>query len=205
MRRAEGIVHVDIAQRRHPARERFVVLLLALVDAAVLEHHRLARLHFEAAVHPVPHEWHGSTQQLGQALRDRRERVARLEPAFGGPAEMRRHHHRGAAVQGVLDAGERRADARVFGDVAGVVLRNVEVGADEYALARNRQVRQAQKRHFFAATRTISSTLHEYAHSLSYHATTFTKVGSSAMPASASNTDVQVSPRKSLETTFSSV
>lgn len=50
-----------------------------------------------------------------------------------------------------------------------------------------------------------SSSLHEYPHSLSYHATSFTKVGSSCMPALASNTDVQLSPRKSVETTSSSV
>ena len=50
-----------------------------------------------------------------------------------------------------------------------------------------------------------SSNLLAYPHSLSYHATSFTKVGSSCMPALASNTEVQDSPRKSVETTSSSV
>ena len=40
----EGIVDVDIAQRRHLLRQRVVVLLLALVEAAVLQQHRFARL-----------------------------------------------------------------------------------------------------------------------------------------------------------------
>jgi hypothetical protein len=41
----------------------------------------------------------------------------------------------GGAVEGVLDGRDRGADAGVFGDVAGVVLGHVEVGADEDALA----------------------------------------------------------------------
>ena len=43
VRSAEGIVHVDVAERRDLARERLVVRLLALVDAAVLQHHHLRR------------------------------------------------------------------------------------------------------------------------------------------------------------------
>jgi hypothetical protein len=35
----------------------------------------------------------------------------------------------------LADRGNRGADARVFGDVAGVVLRHVQIGADEHALA----------------------------------------------------------------------
>ncbi len=42
VRGAEGVVDVDVAQRRHPAGERLVVLLLAVVEAAVLEQHDLA-------------------------------------------------------------------------------------------------------------------------------------------------------------------
>ena len=48
---------------------------------------------------------------------------------------MRGDHHRGACVQRHADARHRGADAGVFGDAAGVVLRYVEVGADEDALA----------------------------------------------------------------------
>ena len=48
-------------------------------------------------------------------------------------------------------------------------------------------------------------TLFEYPHSLSYHETTFTKVSVSAIPAALSKIDVRASPRKSDETTASSV
>jgi len=48
---------------------------------------------------------------------------------------VRGHHHRRAGVQRHLQARHRSADARVFGDAAAVVLRHVQVGADEHALA----------------------------------------------------------------------
>ncbi|MCY1549812.1 hypothetical protein D9M68_860100 [compost metagenome] len=47
---------------------------------------------------------------------------------------MRSHHDGGTSVQRHLDRGDAGADARVFGDVARVVLRHVEVGADEDTL-----------------------------------------------------------------------
>ena len=78
---------------------------------------------------------HLAAEQFAQALGDGRQRVLGLEFAFGRAAEVRSHHHRGAGLQRHLDAGHRRADARVFGDVARIVLRHVEVGADEHALA----------------------------------------------------------------------
>ena len=113
MRRAEGVVDVDVAQRRHLSRERVVVLLLALVEAAVLEQHdlpRLQRVEPRAAVDPVAHERHRHAEQLGQALRDRRQRVLGLPLAFGRPAEMRGHHHRRAARERVADARAPRRE-----------------------------------------------------------------------------------------------
>ena len=56
MRGAEGVVAVDVAELRHLLRERVVVLLLALVEAAVLEQHDLTRRERRvpgAAVDPV--------------------------------------------------------------------------------------------------------------------------------------------------------
>src|SRR5205823_8126217 len=44
MRSREGVVDVDVAQTRHLPRERFVVLLFALVEAAVLEEDRVSGL-----------------------------------------------------------------------------------------------------------------------------------------------------------------
>jgi hypothetical protein len=49
---------------------------------------------------------------------------------------MRGDHHRGAGAERHLDARHRGADARVLGDAAGVVLRHVEIGADEDAALR---------------------------------------------------------------------
>ena len=48
---------------------------------------------------------------------------------------MRGHHHRRPSVQSHLDARDGGANARVFGDVAVVVLRHVQVSADEDAFA----------------------------------------------------------------------
>ncbi len=45
MRRGEGIVAVDVADRRQPPREPLVVLLLAGVEAQVLEQKHIARRH----------------------------------------------------------------------------------------------------------------------------------------------------------------
>jgi hypothetical protein len=42
VRGAEGVVDVQVAQRRHPSRQRIVVLFLTLVEPAVLQHHRPA-------------------------------------------------------------------------------------------------------------------------------------------------------------------
>jgi len=44
-------------------------------------------------------------------------------------------HHRGTGIERHPDAGHAGADAGVFGDVAGIVLRHVEVGADKHPLA----------------------------------------------------------------------
>jgi len=134
VRGAEGVVDVDVGQRGELARERLVVLLLALVEAAVLEQHDLAGLHVDA-VDPVRDQRHLAAQQLAQALRDRRQRILGLELALGRAAQVRGDHHRGTGVERQLDAGHRGADAGVLGDVAGIVLRHVEVGTDEDALA----------------------------------------------------------------------
>ena len=81
VRGAEGVVHVDVAERGHLARQRLVVLLLALVEAAVLEQHDLARLERRepgAAVDPVADQRHLAARAArDSALRDRRERILR--------------------------------------------------------------------------------------------------------------------------------
>ena len=185
VRGAEGVVRVDVAELRHLLRELVAVLLLALVHAAVLEQHHLPGLQRRvprAAVDPVADQRHRYAEQLGQALADRRERVLRLPLAFVRAAEMRRDHHRGAAPERVPDRGYGRPDARVVGDVAGVVLRHVQVGADEHALAADVEIGEALEFHrrrggdYFAAisATVVSSIRLEKPHSLSYQLDTLT-------------------------------
>ena len=87
MRGAERVVDVDVAQRRHLARERVVVLLLALVEAAVLEQHDVAgRERGVPRRRRRPSRGSSGTvapEQLGQPLGDRRERI------LGAPARLR--------------------------------------------------------------------------------------------------------------------
>ena len=85
VRRAEGVVDVDVAQRGHLPGQRLVVLLLADVDAAVFQQHDLAGVDLDA-VNPVLHQRHGHAQQLGQALADLASESASVStPSFGRP------------------------------------------------------------------------------------------------------------------------
>jgi hypothetical protein len=45
-----------------------------------------------------------------------------------------RHHDGSTGVEGHLNAGNRSANARVFCDIAGIVLRHVQIGANENSL-----------------------------------------------------------------------
>ena len=60
---AKGVVHIDIAQRSHFAGQHFLVLFLALVDAAVFEQHDLTRGHGHT-IDPIGHQRHITAQQL---------------------------------------------------------------------------------------------------------------------------------------------
>jgi hypothetical protein len=64
MRRAEGVVHIDIGKRRDLARERLVIFLLALVGARVLEHHDLSGVYLKGLFRPVGNDWNVQTQKL---------------------------------------------------------------------------------------------------------------------------------------------
>src|SRR6185437_15097455 len=137
---------VDVAERRHFPREAVVVLLLAHVEAAVLEQHHLAGLHADA-VHPVAHQGHLAAKELAQARGDRCERIGGRELAFLRAPEVRGDHHRGALVEREADARDRGADARVVGDRARSVLRHVQVRANEHALAGEVEVGHLQDFH----------------------------------------------------------
>jgi hypothetical protein len=63
VRGAEGVVHKDVAQGGHLLCQVFVVLFLALVDAAVLQQHELARGDSHA-IDPVGNHGNFTAQQL---------------------------------------------------------------------------------------------------------------------------------------------
>ena len=155
MRRTEGVVDVDVAQVRHLPRELVVVLLLADVEAAVLEQHDLV------AGPSVPSHAPPSTQsrisgtsrpqQLATSrARDRRQRVApRSELSFVRSTKMRGDHRRAhRASSACLGSQARDARMRVSSVIAPlIVLRHVEVGADEDALARQRCIGESYEGH----------------------------------------------------------
>ena len=154
MRGAERIVHVDVAQRRHLAGEALVVLFLALVAAAIFQQDDCAgfeRVEPGSAVDPMGDQRDVAAEQFRQALRDRRERVARFQLAFARPAEVRCHHDLRAGARGKLERGKRGADPGVVGDPARIVVRHIQVRADEdplaFELARGREIGEAEKGH----------------------------------------------------------
>src|SRR6185295_5838640 len=131
-----------------------VIVLFALVETAVLEQHDIARLEVRmpgAAVDPVANQRYLPAEERGQPPGYGRERVGPAELTLGGPTEVRGHHHRGAAFERIAYRRDRRADAGVVGDRAAFVLRHVEVGADEDALAFHVDVRKALERGHAAA------------------------------------------------------
>ena len=143
---AKRVIGVDIAERRELPGERLVVLLLTLVDPAVLEQNELARSYHDA-IDPVFLEWHWPSKQFAQAFGNRCERIQRSQCSLGWSAKVRGHHHRGTGLQCMLNARHGSADARVVGNGARVVLRNIEIGADEDALAREREIREFEDVH----------------------------------------------------------
>src|SRR5262249_21163261 len=127
-------------------RQRLVVRLLALVEPAVLQQNDFAGVYFYASS-PVGNQLDRKTQKLAQPLRNRLEGVFLIKRPLLWPAQMRGHHHGGALVERHADAGDGGADARVVGDLARVVLGDVEVGADEDALAAELLLRHALELH----------------------------------------------------------
>ena len=131
---AKRIMHKNVTQSGHLARQRFIILLLALVDAAVFKQHQLASLHVNT-IDPVGHHGNSEAHQFPHALGHRSQRVFGLEVTLGRTSQMRGNHDGSTSVQRHQDAGHAGPDAGVLGDVAGVVLRHIQVRADEDALA----------------------------------------------------------------------
>ena len=100
-----------------------------------------------AAVDPIAYQRNVVVKQFTETSRNRRERVVGLPLALRRPTEVRGHHDGGSARPCIMDCGNGCADARVVGDVPRVVLGNVQVRANEDALAAHVDVGESQQLH----------------------------------------------------------
>ena len=98
VRRAEGVHHEDVAERRHLLRELVLVLLLALVEAHVLEQHDLARLARRRRSSQSRSKRTLRPSSSDEPRRDRRERELLGGHALLRAAEVRHQHHAGAGL-----------------------------------------------------------------------------------------------------------
>ena len=138
---AEGVVDVDLSHVGHSLCQSCVILGLALLETNVLEQDSVTRLNLGSQLlcvlaYNVLCELDLLTEQLGQALCNRSQRVLHVDLALRA-AQMRAQDDCCVVAQQVVDGLERCADALVIGDVAVLVLRNVEVAANDNLLAGN--------------------------------------------------------------------
>ncbi len=159
VRGAEGVVHVHVTELGQLGDEGGVVLLLAGVEAQVLEQDRIA-----VAQLRDPRRDRGSDpnrcQLEAHVARDRGERVLRLGRGFR-PAQVRGEHDAATAGAHELERLERRPDARVVRDHAFAEW-HVQIRANEDALSCQREIRDRGQAdlvaHSFEATRRARST-----------------------------------------------
>ena len=139
MRGGEGIVDEDVAELGQRLGEVRIVLLLALVEAQVLQHGDLAGLQRGTRI------LGGLADAVGdeRAPACRAARPACRPPGFRlnsrigralGPAEMRDDDDPRAALGEILEARHDALQPRRVGHLA-VLDRHVEIGAHEHALA----------------------------------------------------------------------
>ena len=138
MRRAEGIVDVEIAALREFARECRIVRLFLGMKADVLEEHEAAvgdgvRCGDGRRAHAVVDERDRRAEPFAEARRDGPQRILRIGFAVG-PSQMRENDRLGAALAEPTQGLERGNDARFIADLA-VLHRDVQVFAEQYALA----------------------------------------------------------------------
>ena len=138
VRRAEGVVDVDVAVAGQRRREAGVVGLLLVVEAEVLQEQQLTGLEAVDGIHGpdadgVTGGRHGPLEELGEVLGHgaQAQRVADLALR---PSEVAHEHDGGAVLEQVGDGGEGGADAGVVPHPA-VLDGHVEVDPHEDALA----------------------------------------------------------------------
>ena len=141
MHGAEGVGHVQLRHSGQLLGKAGIVLLLAGIEAQVLQQQDLAAfqsggLGLGVLAHDILGEDDLAAQQLTETLRHRGKAQLFLPLALG-LAQMGTGDHRRALVQQVPDGGQRRHDALVTGDLAGgLVLGYVEIAAQQDLLAR---------------------------------------------------------------------
>ena len=141
MRDRERIVDIDVAQRRQLIGEGRIALLLAGVEAQVLQERHAAVLQrvddgMGKAADAVGGEPHlDAPQRLRQRFADRGEAHRVLRLALG-PAEMRQHDDLRTLADQLLERRGRSLDPGRVRDLA-VVHRHIEVDPDQDALAPN--------------------------------------------------------------------
>ena len=136
---AERVVDVGVAELGELLAKRRVVLLLALVEAQVLEqeHVPLAkrrRLLLRVLAHRVARERNWLAEKLRQTQGGWAQRELLLEALARRTAEVAHENDARAVADKLLDGRQRRFDARVIGHDA-VGYGNVEINAHENALA----------------------------------------------------------------------
>ena len=145
MRRAEGVVDIDLGQRGQRLGKGRIVGFFFGVEAQIFKQQHLAG--FELARHLLGHfanavgrKGHVDglaeflVEQLAQPVDHRAQRILRIRLALGA-AEVRSQNDLGLVPEGVIDGGQRGHDAGVVGDGRAVFSeRHVEVDADEHPL-----------------------------------------------------------------------
>ena len=159
--RAEGIVDVDVAVLGELAREELVAALLFRMEAEVFQQRDFTGLQGLGDVqrgvfHAVGGKLDGPTKQRLEPGQDVLQ-AEFLIAAFGA-AEVGHEYGRTALLQDVLDGGKCCADARVIGYFSGFVQRDVEVHADQGALALEVEVGEVHASANNWASPTFSST-----------------------------------------------
>ena len=134
----EGVIDIDVAELGEFVDMGRVVLLLALMEASVLEQEHVAILHFGDRVvgclaDAVGCEGDGSLDDVGDRRGDGLQRIGLVRATFGA-AEMRKQNDLAALVRNLRDGRCNALDARRVGH-ATVLRRNIEIDAQQNALA----------------------------------------------------------------------
>src|SRR5688572_12728862 len=139
VRSAERIIHENVAQLRKRTRERWIVCFFTREEPRVLEQQELARrqcarcfLRF-VRIRRLD-EMNLLLDQMFEAFRDRLQRILRVGLALG-PSEVRQDDRACAAIEQHSKSRQRSAYTRVVRDLEILIERNVEVCAQECALA----------------------------------------------------------------------